>query len=152
MQTAERLVTRSAATITLVCCAMAHAGVPGDHALVKTEISVSRNVLRPGERGDIVLHLDPSDGIHVNARPPVTFAVAPGGIVILDSLAEQPIDVRHGYLATSHPVRQPFHVLPDTRPGEYTLRGTCTYFYCSDNEGWCRKASLPIELTFTIMK
>ena len=127
----------------------------GEHSgnsYVRTDVSLSRQAIHAGDVGAIVVTLAPVKGIHVNVRPQVAIAVFTEGIVALEGTSAQSTDSSTGFLATDVPVQQTFRVLRDVPPGDYVIRGTCTYYFCSDAEGWCTKFSQPVELTLTVMR
>ena len=137
----------------LFSCAIAGGdGEQKENIYVKTAVSLSHQTLRPGERGEILVAFTPIDGIHINVRPPVKIGVDAEKILSINGAIKQAVDANTGYLAPGMPVKQAFRLHSNAQSGEYSIKGTCTYFFCSDAEGWCTKFSQPIELTLTIMK
>ena len=137
----------------LLSCAFAGgAGEWKENTYVRTVVLLSHQTMRPGEKGEILVTFMPIDGIHVNVRPPVKIRVDSGKILSLNGAIKQSVDGSTGYLAPGVPVKQAFRIDAHARAGEYGIKGTCTYFFCSDTEGWCTRFSQPIELTLTITK
>ena len=128
------------------------AGERKENTYVTVAVSVSHRTLRPGEQGEILVTLAPIHGIHVNMRPPVKIGLDEEKILSLNGAIKQSVDSSTGYLAPGMPVKQAFRIHSNVHPGEYGIQGTCTYFFCSDAEGWCTRYRQPIELTLTITK
>ncbi len=140
-----------AIALILLCSAFA----PGDDAQtsnpdVKVWAHLSRQTYKPGETGEITITLSPAEGYHINANPAVEIALDKSAAVILKGEPSQVIDRANGYLSSRSPVRQTFYVPSSTAAGSHLVKGTVTYFYCSDSEGWCRRYRQPVSFTFTL--
>ena len=49
-------------------------------------------------------------------------------------------------------VKQQFQLSPGAPHGPVTLKGTLTYYFCSDKEGWCSKYKQPVEIALTVRR
>lgn len=123
-----------------------------ENKFVKVEVSLAKALVQPGGRGTILLSFTPIDGIHINTDPPITVRLEKNWLISLQGEPDISTDKESGFLSTSMPVQQQFHVSPKAKSGEHTIKGTIVYYFCSDTEGWCRKLSQPITLTLNIQK
>ena len=154
IHSARRLAPLVAAVVLLPLCT---ALTSGDDARtsnpnVKVWAHLSRQMFKPGETGEITITLSAAEGYHINANPAVEVKLDDPRLVILKGVPTQAIDKSTGYLSSRSPVRQIFYVPSTTSAGFHVLKGTVTYFYCSDSEGWCRRYRQPISLSFTLSK
>jgi hypothetical protein len=117
---------------------------------LKISLELASDTLTPGAASEIVLTIRPKKGFHVNAVPPVGFALDSGAVATLTDSLIAAQDTATGYLDVRSPVRQGFTLRASQRTGRYELAGTLTYYYCSDAEGWCRREKTPFSLPFTI--
>jgi hypothetical protein len=117
---------------------------------VKVWTHLSRETFKPGETGEITITIAPSEGFHVNANPPVELRLEGEKKVLLKGSLSQVTDKSNGYLSTRSPIRQSIYVPSTTKPGFHVLKGTVTYYYCSDAEGWCQRFRQAITLSFTV--
>ncbi|MBI1803681.1 MAG: hypothetical protein HY033_07525 [Ignavibacteriae bacterium] len=128
--------------------------LPAANKYVQYSAKVQQTPWKPGTTGTLLLKLTPQQGIHINTQPPI--------VVILDdsssiTLVGKP---KFGtvkadtsvYLDASKAIRQSFTVARSAAPGPLLLKGTLTYFYCSDAEGWCSRFKQPISVTVTVVK
>lgn len=117
---------------------------------VKVWTHLSRETFKPGDTGEITITISPAEGYHVNAKPPVEFKLAGDKAILLKGPLSQVTDKGNSYLSTRSPVRQSFYVRSTIKPGFHVLKGTVTYFYCSDAEGWCQRFQQPITISFSV--
>lgn len=127
-------------------------GESGTDTFVTTRVAVKDSVVRAGSEGTILISFVPVDGIHITSTPAVTMSLEKNSPFAIRKPAGFKTDKKTGFLATSSPVEQRFVVAKDSSPGTHVLRGTITYYFCSDEEGWCRKSTHPVELKLTIVK
>ncbi len=120
--------------------------------LVSVDVRLSASALKRGDSGELHILFSPADGIHINSPPPLGVSLDPPRLLRLNGAPLQATDRGNAYLLATLPVRQLFTVSRKARPGTLTLRGTITYYYCSDPEGWCRKSTHPFALSLTIVK
>ncbi len=138
----------------LVQCALlasvAGASSPNDD--VRVEARAASATMRSGSSGAVELRFFPVEGFHVNLDPPVQFSL--DSAVALD-LAGKPVmtaDSVTGYLSTTVPVQQAIIIRDQTPPGLLIVKGTVTYFYCSEREGWCNRRKQPVEFTISVIR
>ena len=92
----------------------------------------------------------PVEGIHINLQPALSFSLDSASLATLSGGLALP---KGGpYLNTSAPVMQRFTISGKARPGRLMLKGTLTYFYCSDKEGWCSRFKQPVEIALTVRR
>jgi hypothetical protein len=132
-------------------------GSPDGHPVkenksVKVDLTLANPAVQPGGKGTILVSFTPIDGIHINADPPVTLNLEKNQFISLQGEPELSIDKENGFLSTSNPVEQAFHVSKKARSGEHSIKGTIIYYLCSDTEGWCTKFTQPITLKLNIQK
>lgn len=116
---------------------------------VKYSASLERKQVARGSTAVLLFRLQPKKGIHVNLDPPLslTFDSLPPVL----KLGELKIPKRRAYLDAAQPISQPVLVARTAAPGTVTLRGTLTYYYCSDADGWCSRYRQPVELALVIV-
>ena len=117
---------------------------------VECTVSTRPSTLKPGATGMLFITLKPKKGIHVNLTPPLSVIIDSSDVVAASAKREIPKAKK--YLNTAKPIRYTFTLSPTARTGEATIKGTLTYFYCSDAEGWCSKFTLPIAQKITVVK
>jgi len=120
----------------------------GEH--LKISLETASDTLSAGATSEILLTFRPRKGFHVNAVPPMGFAVDSGALATLADTIIIHRDTATGYLDTRQKVRQTFSIVESPATGPYKLNGTLTYYYCSDAEGWCRREKTPFSLPIYI--
>jgi hypothetical protein len=140
------------ATVVLLALLLAPGASAGgaDTLYVRTEAALARAVLAPGEKVDIRFRFTPADDIHVNADPPVAVRLDSSAAWRMEGAPLAAVDARTGFLDTSLPVRQPLALARSAPRGETTLKGEVIFYYCSDTEGWCRRAVAPFALAVRV--
>ena len=100
---------------------------------------------------DIVVLFTPREGIHINTVPVFEFHLEKNSPF---ELAGPPKFQKNekGYLKSETPVTFSVKVKSGTRPGKNELKGSLTYFFCSDKEGWCQRYSQKVAATAEISK
>src|SRR5262249_14286211 len=94
-------------------------------------------------------------GVHVNEAPAPRLALDAGQSV-LDykppvAKGEAPVDPALAKkLDLTQPVRFPVTLHAGAAKGEQAVKGTVTYFYCSDHEGWCRKGTAEVAVSVSV--
>lgn len=129
----------------------ANAGVLSPNDYVRLEVRSVPGTMRPGSNGIIELRFLPAHGIHINIDPPVSFSLDSTDGLNLKGKTVMTADSGTGYLLTSVPVTQAVTLDREIAPGRRTMRGTVTYFYCSDAEGWCNRQKEPAEFTILVI-
>ncbi|HLB00440.1 MAG TPA: hypothetical protein VJO14_03555 [Bacteroidota bacterium] len=113
-------------------------------------IESAADTLRAGGSSEILLRFTPDKGFHVNAVPPVGFSLDPVSAATPGDSVIVPRDSSTGYMDLRRPVRLPFIMAKSLPAGPRQLRGTVTFYYCSDEEGWCRRVKRPFSLPLFI--
>jgi hypothetical protein len=124
---------------------------PGENQYVKAAFSLTAKTLKAGGKGELQITLKPRDGIHINLTPAVTVSLDTLGGAVAPGPPDIPKAQKKEYLDTSRPIKQPFTLSRDLKPGPLVLKGVVTYFYCSAAEGWCSRYKQPIEVTVTVV-
>ena len=115
-------------------------------AHVRIDVTTGKDTLAPGAASEILFTFAPSKGFHVNAIPAMSVQFDSGSAARPVGAISLAADTATGYLDAATPARQPFALAKDAARGRTALRGTLTYFYCSDAEGWCRRERLPFTV------
>jgi hypothetical protein len=136
---------------TALVCATSLAGTPGDTEHVACRASLSASTFRRGDTGEIRIVLTPAAGIHVNGSPLPSLRLAPGAVAVAQGAVDAAVNAR-GYLTGDSTVVQRIGIRKDAPRGTHVLRGTITYYYCSDTEGWCMRSQQALELSLTITR
>ena len=119
---------------------------------VKISISATPSELKAGAQAQLLISLKPKKGYHIVTTPPMEIKLdSVSGIQVIGKL-QIPQSTNKDYVETSKPIKQRITLASRLKPGTATIKGTLTYFYCSDAEGWCSKFKQPIELTIKIVK
>lgn len=119
---------------------------------VRVDLELSESILHPGQLGELKVHFSPVAGIHITSDPQMRISLDPKSPFRLNGAIKQSIDSSTSYLSTGEPVIQVFNVPPKTQTGRRFLKGTLTYYFCSDEEGWCRKFVQPFDFPLSIEK
>ena len=130
-------------------CAAACAGTPEENEHVSCTATLSAPSFRRGDTAAIRVVLTPARGIHLNGSPLPSLRLDPGSVVLARGGAEAAVGAQ-GYLESD--VVQHVTIRKDAPRGKNVLRGTVTYYYCSDTEGWCMRYKQALELSLTITR
>jgi len=136
----------------LSICSHGTAGTSDDtpaNPYVKSEITLMHPSLPPGGKSEILFSLTPAEGIHITAEPAPEFRIDSGRVAKTRGTPLVKKD-SHGFIPQDSPVRQTIVIAPKAEPGEYRIRGTFTYYYCSDSEGWCMRYRQAVALTVIV--
>jgi hypothetical protein len=125
---------------------------PAENQYVKFSASIRDKHLRPGTTTGLVVRLKPVRGIHINGRPPVEIKIDSSSTISSVGKIDVPRDSSTGFIDPHRPVTVPITLSKNLKPGLMTVKGTLTYYYCSDAEGWCSRFKQPVEFTITIVK
>jgi hypothetical protein len=123
-----------------------------ENKFVKVNVTLAKDTLQPGGKGRILVSFSPIDGIHINVDPPFRLTIEKNRFFSLHGEPDISTDKESGFLSTSAPIEQGFYVFKKANSGEHIIKGTIVYYFCSDNEGWCRKLTQPITLKLNIQK
>ena len=115
---------------------------------VDLQVSLERSKIPAGSHTYILFQLTPVEGVHLTAEPPVEFKIDSGTVA---KTVGKPRGVKDGdNLSPADPVRQEIVIAPKAPDGKYTIKGTLTYYYCSDAEGTCMRYRQPVTLTLNV--
>lgn len=109
-----------------------------------------------GGEADVVVRFMPLDAaIHVNADPAPRVTLDSQQRLLDDSSRPAPPPARAAfpngrYLDTQAGVRFPVRISRLAPSGRHTVRAAVLYFYCSQAEGWCRRAQDDVEVSFSV--
>jgi YHS domain-containing protein len=134
----------------LLASQLAFAGGLLSNDYVRLVVQPPSTAVRPGSSAVVELHFTPVDGIHINIDPPVQFALDSATAITLTGKPAMTKDPDTGYLSTTTPVRQTIVLGKNTRAGKLSVKGTVTYFFCSESEGWCNRQKQPVEFTIFV--
>ncbi len=113
---------------------------------VRVEIALPKQPVMPGDNVDLLVTFKPIEGIHITGDPAVKISVSPSTVVKLRGKQSQVVDSSTGYLSTKEPVKQQISLSSTASPGKHLLNADVTYYFCSDEAGWCRKFVQTVEL------
>lgn len=134
----------------LVQISIAGGTSPATNTHVKFSIEVKRTNAKAGSTAEVLMRLQPEKGIHINLEPPISFVLDSSSVVTSKGKLEIP--KKEKFLDTSKPLKQSFVFSSTVKARPQTIKGTLTYYYCSDAEGWCSKFKQPIEVTLKAVK
>ncbi|MCX6136481.1 MAG: hypothetical protein NTV54_03180 [Ignavibacteriales bacterium] len=117
-----------------------------ENKYVRYTAAVSDSVCSPGKHILLTFLLSPVDGVHVNADPSPEFSFAAQQSVATSDTLGFAIDSGTGHLDPTRPLTFGFRVPPSTPPGILHLRGSLSYFFCSDEKGWCNHFNQPVTI------
>lgn len=122
---------------------------PAQNTYVQFHVQIKEKSLKPGATGELLISLRPQEGIHINLQPAIDVKLDSSALVTLVGKMEVPRQSAANYLDASMPIRQEFMVPKSAQSGNMRFRGTITYYYCSDAEGWCSrfKQAFLVDLT-----
>ena len=125
---------------------------PNDNKFVKFEIKTVEQSFKSGSTGTMQIFLKPIKGIHINLDPPMSLNLDKSEAISKIEKLNTPKDKKNDFLDASKPVSAKFAVAKNSKPGTIKLKGTFTYYYCSDAEGWCNRFKQPVEFSIKITK
>ena len=103
--------------------------------------------LKPGASGQILIMLKPHGGIHINLEPPLNFAFDSSLQFTSSRSITIPKMKKANFLDPTKSISIPFTLTQSaSHSTTVTLKGTLTYYYCSDAEGWCSRFKQPVEI------
>ena len=127
---------------------------PGADRPSNSDVSFSATLkessVKSGGSGTLLITLRPKNGIHVNLNPPITVTFDSNSIVATAGRLEVP--KADTVLDASKPIKLPLRFSKTLKSGTATIRGTVTYFYCSEAEEWCSRFKQPFEVAVSVRK
>jgi hypothetical protein len=104
---------------------------------------------RPGKTagsGEVAVTFEPKDpDVHINTNPGPRLKLDGGQKLLGEKPGAKPSVGSGKYVDTTFPVVFPVTVLAPVK-GEQAVKGSLTYYYCSQREGWCRKGTAELEI------
>lgn len=134
-----------------ICTASGRGNDKSGNDLVGINFSLNQKEFKAGGAGYFLISFKPKKGIHITTDPPFHVSLDTAGKIFSLGKVEFSQDAS-GYVDPQKSVLQRFTIAKTTPPGSYELKGILTYYYCSDEAGWCSKFKQPIHLTFTLTK
>ena len=119
---------------------------------VNVEIKFNKKQLKAGDTAQLTVKFIPKRGIYINANPPIDLKIDSSDTIIVKSKPEIPSSGKSDYFDVTKSIKQSFTLSKKLKTGTVSLRGTLTYFYCSNTDGWCRKYKHPIDMKIKIIK
>ena len=119
---------------------------------VKINTVVKEHSLKAGAKGTLLFTFIPKKGIHINIEQPMSLKLDSAALVSRVGDLVVPQSAKKEIMNDKKPVKQAFTISTNVNPGEIHIKGILTYFYCSDEEGWCSRFKQPIDVTLTIKK
>ncbi|MFI5253637.1 MAG: hypothetical protein ACHQQQ_14540 [Bacteroidota bacterium] len=116
------------------------------------KIQSKEKTVKAGSTASILISLNPKKGIHINLQTPTSIKFDSSEIVKAAGDLVLPKNANDNYLDISKNIVQKIAISKNAKPGTTTIKGNFTYFYCSDEEGWCSKFKQPFEVVLTIAK
>ena len=96
--------------------------------------------------GEVAVTFEPKDpDVHINTTPPPRLKLDAAQKLLGEKTGARPSLGSDKYVDTTFPVVFPVSVLAPVRRDE-TVKGSVTYYYCSQREHWCRKGSAELEI------
>ena len=119
---------------------------------VSYAVVLKEKTLKVGETGTLLISLTPQKGFHITFEPSPSVQFATSDVVASTGKLGIIKMERDEYLDLSKPLKQPFTLSKKSKSGFAAIKGTLTYFYCSEKDRWCSKFKQPFELQITITK
>jgi hypothetical protein len=104
---------------------------------VSSEFKIGR---QKQDRVTVSIFLNPTNGIHVNSEPKPDIKFNNENVEIIEVKFEK---TQKNYIDTGKPIKVEIKLKSKAIS---TLTGQFTYFYCSEIEGWCSKATEKFEI------
>ncbi len=121
-----------------------------ENKYVQVYTSVKPATIKAGGNAELLFTFATQEGIHINLDPPIEVEIDKK-FAALGKL-DVPKVKGSEYLNLKKPVKQSFTLNKKLKPGKHQLKGTLTYFYCSDEEGWCSRFQQTIQLNVVVEK
>ena len=119
---------------------------------VRVHAEITQSTLQQGQQGELSILFTPIDGIHITSDPAMKIDIDSKGPFRPQGKPREAVDSSTGYLSSDEPVMQVFNVSPRAPTGQQRLKANITYYFCSDDEGWCRKFVQTIDLPVQVEK
>jgi len=117
---------------------------------VSVKITLKNQIIASGDSGEIAIEFNPKEGYFINSVPILSIKLDSNDIIASTGKIKIPAGKKPEYVDTSQPVKLPIIYRKDIKKGKYPLIGTLTYFYCSQQDGWCAKYKQTFTLKVTV--
>ena len=122
----------------------------GRNKYVRCVVTVSDSVIVCGGSVTVSFMLHPVDGIHVNGDPTPDFSLAQKDKSIAADTLRFAVEASTGHLDSEKPLTCVLSISKKLSPRVHTLHGTLSYFFCSDEKGWCNHFDQPVTIHIRI--
>ena len=122
----------------------------GRNKYVRCVVTVSDSVIVCGGSVTVSFMLHPVDGIHVNGDPTPDFSLAQKDKSIAADTLRFAVETSTGHLDSEKPLTCVLSISKKLSPRVHTLHGTLSYFFCSDEKGWCNHFDQPVTIHIRI--
>ncbi len=117
---------------------------------VRYKGGIDKLTFKRGAKGFLTFTLNPDKGIHINSDPAPSFVFDSTCGIAADGKLEVPKDEKTKFVSKKLPIKQGFLIPAGVTTGTVSIRGTLTYYYCSDAEGWCSRFKQPVEISVKV--
>ncbi|HUG52551.1 MAG TPA: hypothetical protein VMR21_03080 [Vicinamibacteria bacterium] len=120
------------------------ASAPAAHFAVSADFRPAKEA----GSGEVAVTFAPKDpDVKVNATPAPRLKLDAAQKLLADKPGVRPATgpAEEKYLDTTFPVVFPVTVLERPR-SDQTVKGSLTYYYCSQRQGWCRKGTADLSI------
>ena len=122
----------------------------GTNKYVSCVAAVSDSVVDRGGSVTISFMLRPVDGVHVNSDPTPDFSLLQSDKSIAADTLRFAVDASTGHLNSEKSLTCVLSISKNSSTGIRTLHGTLSYFFCSDEKGWCNHFEQPVTIHIRI--
>lgn len=117
---------------------------------VSVKITLKTQIIAGGDSGEIAIDFNPEEGYYINSVPILSVKLDSNNIIASTGKIKIPAGKKPEYVDTSKPVKLPLIFRKDLKKGVHLINGTLTYFYCSQQDGWCAKYKQTFSLKVTV--
>jgi hypothetical protein len=122
----------------------------GRNKYVRCIVTISDSVIVRGGSVTVSFMLHPVDGIHVNGDPTPDFSLTQKDKSIAADTLRFAVEAFTGHLDSEKPLNCVLSFSKNLPTGAHTLQGTLSYFFCSDEKGWCNHFDQPVTIHIRI--
>jgi len=110
------------------------------------DVSAQFRAGKAGSSGEVAVSFAPKDpDVHINTTPPPRLKLDGEQKLLGEKAGARPSLGSDKYLDTTFSVVVPVAILEPVH-GDQTVKGSVTYYYCSQREHWCRKGTAELEI------
>jgi hypothetical protein len=123
---------------------------PAENEHVGVSIILKHKTMAVGDSNEILINFKPEDQYFINTDPHVSIKLDSNKIIASVGKIQIQKGKKPDYVNTSQPVKLQIMLRKNVKKGAHELKGTLTYFFCSDADGWCSKFKQPFTLKITV--